>query len=333
MTALQVKAQARRGAFSLDVDFAALLDGVTAVFGPSGAGKSLLLSLIAGVQRLDAGRIAFGEEVLAEPGAHMPAHRRGIGLTFQDAHLFPHLSVRDNLRYAARRAPRDRARPKLKEAATLFDAAHLLDRYPRHLSGGERSRVALARALLAAPRLLLLDEPFAALDATRRHTFLQRLGDAHARFGLPMLFVTHQVDDAVALASALVALRDGRIVAQGPLQSAARMPAFQGLLERRDAGAALPASFLNAAGPAAGQFVWVRADAVLIAVQNPVGLSARNVFAARVKALAEEPSGAKLVTLESAGGDVLARITASAVQDLNIRPDMRVWAIVKAHAL
>ena len=168
----------RQGGFSLSAEFAAPVPGVTVIFGPSGAGKSTLLKLIAGLGRLEAGRISFDGEVLEDadgPKQRLSAHQRDIGMVFQDARLFPHLSVRGNLEYAVRRAPKDRVQPELGEVARQVEIEDLLGRSVGRLSGGERSRVALARALLSAPRLLLLDEPFAALDGRLRRSFVGML--------------------------------------------------------------------------------------------------------------------------------------------------------------
>src|SRR5262249_42327096 len=151
---LSVDARLRLGGFTLDARFEAPGDGVTCLFGPSGAGKSLLLSTIAGLQRGVSGRIALGARILDDAHTHAPPHARGIGLVFQDARLFPHLSVRGNLTFASRRAPAGKRKVSLEEAAAHFDIERLLERRVRHLSGGEKSRVALARALLSAPDLV-----------------------------------------------------------------------------------------------------------------------------------------------------------------------------------
>lgn len=319
---LVVDARLRRGAFALDARFEAPLDGVTVLFGPSGAGKSLLLSAIAGLARLDAGRIVLGGRDVSAT----PTHQRGVGLVFQDARLFPHLSVRENLAYAAQRAPA--ARLGLEQAASLFDIAALLERRVRNLSGGEKARVALARALLSAPDLLLLDEPFAALDGARRQRFLTLLKTLHAQFALPMIVVTHQIEDAAYLADHVVALKAGRVIASGPMQTTATMSAFQDLLDARDIGAALPALALASASGGA----WVRADHVLLATAQPQGLSARNVWPGEILSLHAEET-AVLVTVRTPVGVLVARVTRSAMDELALAPGLSVWAIVKAHSV
>ena len=327
MSVLSVHARMRRSAFSLDARFEAPLDAVTAVFGPSGAGKSLLLSAIAGLARHE-GEIRLGARVLDGGDTRLPAHERNVGLVFQDARLFPHLSVRGNLDYAARRAPR--ALVSLDDAASLFDLTALLERPVRNLSGGERGRVALARALLSAPDLLLLDEPFAALDGTRRQAFLDILDDIHQRFGLPMLVVTHQIDDVARIASHVVAMTNGGVLASGPLSATATSDSFQSLLAARDTGVAVPLSRIH--GASGHGAVWVRADSVLLAVKAPDGLSARNVWRGTVRAVSDE-ADARLVSVDTEFGPVLSRITPEAASELGLAPGVEAWAILKTHAL
>jgi molybdate transport system ATP-binding protein len=254
----------------------------------------------------------------------LPPHRRGIGLVFQDARLFPHLSVRRNIEYAARRAPG--AAPAIEEVARFFDIIGLLDRRVRNLSGGEKSRVALARALASRPDFLLLDEPFAALDGARRRAFVQVLIHMHRAWRLPMLVVTHNIDDAAALGSHLVALKEGRVVAAGEFSQASRHPQFQALLDSHDTGAAVRLAHSQHGGH------WLRADQVLIATEEPRAVSARNILPATVQRLAPEPEGV-LVELATEAGIILARLTPEAVTELGLAPQKRAWAMVKAHAL
>lgn len=318
-----------RGAFTLNAAFEAPLDGVTALFGPSGAGKSLVLSALAGLRRIEAGRIALGARVLDDAATHAPPHHRGLGLVFQDARLFPHLSVRGNLAYALRRAPTPRV--TLEAAAAEFDITPLLDRPIRNLSGGEKSRVALARAILSAPDLLLLDEPFAALDGARRRAFLASLRAMHEKFALPLIVVTHQIEDAAALADHLIGLKAGSVVANGPLAHTAASAPFQALLDAHDIGAAIPRSAFNGASSEAAS-IWVRADHVLLSNREPAGLSARNIWQTPIARLTAE-EGAILVELAAPFGPLFARVTQEAVAELSLAPGQSVWSIVKAHAV
>jgi molybdate transport system ATP-binding protein len=321
---LETDIHLKQGAFVLDAAFSAPA-GITALFGPSGSGKSTLLRAIAGLTR------ARGRAVLdGRPLDSLPAHGRGIGMVFQDARLFPHLSVRGNLLYAQRRARRPR---ELELVARFFDIAALLDRPVTNLSGGEKSRVALARALVAAPDLLLLDEPFAALDGPRRNAFITILREAHEAFGISMLAVTHSIEDACALAGHVVGLRGGTVVAAGPFAETARMPAFRQLLDVRDIGVALPAGQMVSGYAASDQSLWLRADQVLLAARRPEAISARNILEGRVVAILAEAGGSRLVELETGAGAILSRLTPEAVRELQLTPGCTAWAVFKAHAL
>jgi molybdate transport system ATP-binding protein len=331
MNALEADIRLRQGGFVLDANFTAPADSVTALFGPSGSGKSTLLAALAGLKKLDSGRIALKGRICADAGLHVPPHRRGFGLVFQEARLFPHLSIRQNIAYAASRAPQSKL--ALAEVADFFDIAALLDRPVRNLSGGEKSRVALARALVSMPDYLLLDEPFAALDGARRRSFIEVLLAAHRRFKIAMMVVTHSIDDAAVLASHVVAIAQGRLVAQGAFAEVAQAPAFQALLDRRDIGAVLAAGALRGAGTVQPTGYWLRADHVLLAAERPRAISARNILEGRVMAMRDEAEDAVLVTLETQAGPVLARLTSEAVRDLDLALGKPAWALVKAHAV
>ena len=202
---------------TLDIAFSVPGTGVTALFGPSGAGKSTVIAAAAGLLRPPRCRVALDGAVLANTatGQFLPPERRRVGLVFQEARLFPHMSVATNLRYGERRAPPGPVR--FDEVVELLGLAPLLGRRPRTLSGGERQRVAIGRALLAQPLLLLMDEPLASLDAARKAEILPFLLRLNAALALPTLYVTHALDEVVQLASSLVLLDHGRVVAAGPL--------------------------------------------------------------------------------------------------------------------
>lgn len=327
------QATVTRGAFSLAVDFDAPMQGITVVFGPSGAGKSMLLSTLAGLHRLAEGRVSLNGVVLEDVAAkeRVSPHLRGIGLVFQDARLFPHLSVRGNLRYAERRRPAARLAPIVDEIAAQLDIADLLDRAVRNLSGGEKSRVGLARALLSAPELLLLDEPFAALDGKRRRAFLAMLRDISDRTRLPMMVVTHQIDDVAELADHVVALKDGAVIAHGSASDVMRRQEFTALLDGRDIGARVEVSAIPGGPP--GRGVWVRADSVLLASEAPRGLSARNVWQGHIASIVREPDGSALVSLASQVGYISSRITPEALAELRLVEGGKAWAVVKTHSI
>jgi molybdate transport system ATP-binding protein len=320
MSLLRADIGLKQGGFSLEVQLEAPADGITVLFGPSGSGKSTLLAVLAGLKRADRQTITLGGRDLSP----LPPHRRGIGLVFQDARLFPHLSVRRNIEYAARRAPR--GAPAVEEVARFFDITAFLDRRVRNLSGGEKNRVALARALAARPDFLLLDEPFAALDGARRRAFIQVLIHMHRSWRLPMLVVTHNIDDAAALGSHLVALKEGRVVTAGEFAQTSRQAAFQMLLDSHDTGAAVRLAHSQHGGQ------WLRADQVLIAAEEPKAISARNILVGTVQRLTSEPDGV-LVELATAVGIIVSRLTPEAVAELGLVPQKRAWALVKAHAL
>jgi len=341
------------GGFAIDVDFVAPPRGVTALFGPSGCGKSTILAGVAGLLRPQQGRVVLdGTTVLdSQAGIHLPPERRRCGVVFQDARLFPHLSVETNLRYGLRRAPRDAEGPDFAEVVALLGIGHLLARRPARLSGGERQRVALGRALLSRPRVLLMDEPLAALDAARRAEvlpFLARLRDA-AR--LPILYVTHALDEVDALADHLVLLEAGRVLAAGPVAALAARTDLP-LAARRDAGVLVDCTVaeqgrggltrldfrggtlvttLHPGAPGQRLRVRIRARDVAVAVEEPRGISTQNIFqgiVAEIQPAAEGPE----VFLRLAVGptDILARITRDSVERLSLHPGMAIWALVKA---
>lgn len=322
---LEADIQLRLGSFDLSARFAVPGDGITALFGPSGSGKSTLLSALCGLRQPARAHITLDGRRIDD----RPPHRRGIGVVFQDARLFPHLTVRQNISYARVRAPQER-RPDIAAVAEFFDIAAQLDRPVTNLSGGEKSRVALARAIAAAPDFLLLDEPFAALDGARRRAFIQVLTDMHRNYRLPMMVVTHNIDDAAALAAHMIALKAGRVVAAGALCDVAHMRVFQELLDVRDIGAAIPASAMRSSY--GGQSLWLRADQVLLATEEPKRVSARNVLPGRISEMTQEEEGGQRITVTTQAGPILSRLTCEAVLDLDLQVGRAVWVLAKAHA-
>jgi molybdate transport system ATP-binding protein len=355
MLEVALKHRYGRDGFGLDLAFAAPKAGVTALFGPSGSGKSSVLAAVAGLLRPEQGRIAIGADTLLDTarGIALPPEHRRCGVVFQDARLFPHLSVETNLRYGLRRAPRDAEGPSFDDVVALLGIGDLLARRPAGLSGGERQRVALGRALLARPRLLLMDEPLAALDAARRAEvlpFLARLRDA-AR--LPILYVTHALDEVDALADHLVLLQAGRVLAAGPAEDLAARTDLP-LAARRDAGVLLActvledgAGGLTRLGFAGGELLTslragppgthlrlrLRARDIAVATEEPRGLSTRNILPATLAEIrpAGEP-GEMFLRLAIGPTMLLARVSRDSVELLALRPGMPVWALVKAVA-
>jgi molybdate transport system ATP-binding protein len=341
-----------RAGFAIEAAFTAPGDGVTALFGPSGCGKSTILAAVAGLLRPEEGRVALDGTTLLDTARRiaLPPERRRCGLVFQDARLFPHLSVETNLRYGLRRAPRDATGPGFEEVVALLGIAPLLARRPGRLSGGERQRVALGRALLSRPRLLLMDEPLAALDAARRAEvlpFLARLRDA-AR--IPILYVTHALDEVDALADRLVLLEAGRVLAQGSVEALAARTDLP-LAARRDAGVLIGCTVGRVAeGLAALDFdggtlltsarpgppgtrlrVRLRARDVAVATVEPRGLSTRNILPVTLAGIDEAGDPGEVFLRLAAGPTMLlARVTRDSVARLDLRPGMPLWALVKA---
>ncbi|WPB86048.1 molybdenum ABC transporter ATP-binding protein [Sediminicoccus rosea] len=342
-----------RVGFALDVAFEAPAAGVTTLFGPSGCGKSTILAAVAGLLRPDEGRVAIGDAVLLDTARRVcvAPERRRCGVVFQDARLFPHLSVETNLRYGLRRAPPDAAGPGFEEVVALLGIGALLARRPAGLSGGERQRVALGRALLARPRLLLMDEPLAALDAARRAEVLPFLARLRDVAGLPILYVTHALEEVDALADHLVLLEAGRVVAAGAVEALSARTDLPQLAGRRDAGVLLACTVRRAAGGltalgfAGGELlttarpgpegtrlrVRLRARDIAIAIEEPRGLSTQNILPATIAGIAAGGDPAEAFVRLAVGPTILlARITQGSVERLALRPGLAVWALIKA---
>ena len=353
MPRIAIRHRFGRDGFAIDAAFDAPDSGVTALFGPSGCGKSTVLAAVAGLLRPQQGRITIGDTVVLDTdrGIALPPERRRCAVVFQDARLFPHLSVETNLRYGLRRAPRDAEGPAFADVVALLGIAHLLARRPAGLSGGERQRVALGRALLARPRLLLMDEPLAALDSARRAEvlpFLARLRDV-AR--LPILYVTHALDEVDALADHLVLLDGGRVLAEGPATALAARTDLP-LAARRDAGVLLDCTVgaappdgltrLDFAGgalvttvhpgvPGTRLRVRVRARDIAVAIEEPRGISTQNILRATLADIQPAGDGPEVFLRLAIGpSELLARITRDSVRRLGLQPGMAVWALVKA---
>ncbi len=350
---IRVDVSLRRGAFSLEAAFEAG-PGLTALFGRSGSGKTTLIDLIAGLARPDRGRIAAGGAVLVDTQARiwLPPHRRRVGVVFQDARLFPHLSVRKNLGYGRffARLPAD---PQDFAAVTgMLGIDHLLERYPAGLSGGERQRVAIGRALLAKPRLLLMDEPLAALDEARKAEILPYIERLRDEAGVPIVYVSHAVAEVARLAATVVVLEGGRVAAAGPAEAILRRADLVPVHEA-EAGSLLdltvagldPGTGLTRLTGAAGDLlvphlarepgarvrVRIPARDVLGATERPVGLSARNVLSGRVAALDTSGAGV-LVAIDCNGAMIAARLTAAAARELGLEPGRPVLAVIKSAA-
>jgi molybdate transport system ATP-binding protein len=350
---LQVSVLRRRPGFSLEATFAAPTPGIIALFGRSGSGKTTLINVISGLSVADAGDIRLDDEVLTDTraGVAVPVERRRIGYVFQDARLFPHLNVAGNLRYGEKRS---RA-PQIigfEEVVALLGLGQLLRRRPRELSGGERQRVALGRALLSQPRLLLLDEPLASIDVARREEVLPYLEALRDQLAVPMVYVSHQFEEVLRLATHVVLLEAGKVQAQGPVNEVSLRPELQSIVGPDLVGAVLEGvvvrldSDTGSADLAVGRGtlhislrdvpvgsrvrLQLLARDVILATQPVQGLSVRNALASTVTAISNDDYGAVLVRLDVGGETVLARITQNAQRALNLRPGDAVWTLVKA---
>ncbi len=343
------------GGFALDIAFAAPEQGITALFGPSGCGKTTTLRCVAGLERLP-GRLAFGGEIWQDTGVFLPPHKRPVGYVFQEASLFPHLSVTGNLRYGLRRAA-DRG-VAFDEVVDLLGLARLLERAPARLSGGERQRVAIGRALLSQPRLLLMDEPLAALDRDSKDEILPYLERLHDVLAIPVLYVSHDLAEVERLADHLVLLEAGRVRAAGPLAALiadpdlplARRAGVAAVLEGRVvavdaefglarvavAGGELLAP--EAAGPVgARRRLRVKAEDVSLCRVRPEATSILNVLPARVVGILEGEGKQATVLLglgeAGDGARLLARISARSRASLALRTGDPVFAQIKGVAL
>lgn len=338
--------------FALDVSFEAP-PGVTVLFGPSGSGKTTLVNAVAGLLRPDEGRIAAGDWVLVDTQTRrfLPPHRRRLGYIFQEGRLFPHLSVRQNLAYGRWFAPREARAESLDRIVDMLGIGHLLDRRPGALSGGEKQRVAIGRALLAAPKLILADEPLAALDEARKAEilpFFERLRDEVA---VPVLYVSHSSAEVARLATTVVALREGRVAGFGPpgqvLGDVAAMGARgaasiltarvvahhpDGLSELETAAGALWLPRLRDA-PGATVRVRVGAQEVILSRARPEGLSALNILSGRVVGISPGHGPGAIVTLAVGEERLAARITRRSLAAMGLAAGQECHAVIKTLAV
>jgi molybdate transport system ATP-binding protein len=352
---LSVAVTHRLGSFTLDAAFESE-GGLTALFGRSGAGKTSLINAIAGLYRPDTGRITADDAVLTDTasGIFVPAHRRRVGYVFQEGRLFPHLNVRQNLVYGRWFAPKTAGGADLDQIVELLGIGNLLARRPANLSGGEKQRVAIGRALLARPRLLVMDEPLASLDEGRRaeiFPYIERLRD---EMYVPIVYVSHSIAEVARLATTLVVLSEGQVAAIGPTaEIMGRIDLFP-LTGRAEAGAILSTRVsahddefgLTVLKSAAGELrvphldlpvgaalrVRIRARDVMIALAPPNGLSALNVLPGTVAEIGAGDGPIVQLRLDCAGEALVARLTRRSVETLGLVPGKPVHAVIKSIA-
>lgn len=338
--------------FSLEIAWRVTAGEVVVLYGPSGVGKTTTLKAIAGLLRPQEGYLALGGETVfdSRTGRWVPPHHRKVGYVPQEMRLFPHLSVGDNIAFGlARWWSREERRRRVAELVEAFSLEGLEARWPWQLSGGQQQRVSLARALAPRPRLLLLDEPLVALDAELRRQVRRELRQSVASWGIPVVLVTHDQEEALALGTRVIVLAEGRVAAEGePVAVLGRPPrlgvarllgvenVYQGVVEERQPPDGVMTCRVNGVRvvlplgeSAPGQVVrfGVRASDVLVAVEEPRGLSARNLLLGQVLRLEPEAAGVR-VELDC-GLPVVAHVTPAAVKKLGLAPERRAWAVIK----
>ena len=344
------------GSFLLNVHLRALA-GFTIVFGASGAGKTTLLDCIAGMSEPEDGRITLGGEAVydAETKRNLPAWKRRIGYVLQDLALFPHLTAEENIEYGLQQLSAHERRARSGKMLEAFRIGHLRERRPAQISGGERQRVALARALVTEPRVLLLDEPLVALDRPTRSLIIADLRRWNQNYRIPILFVTHSIEEVFALGAEVIVLDAGKIVAQGQpkdvllapqLETVAQLAGFENVFDaaviavREDRGTMtcrIGAGKLELETPLVRADVGlhlrvgIRAGDILLATETPRGLSARNVVPGTIQRL-EERGGIVSVVVDCGGTRFDAHLTLAAREALGLAVGKNVWIVIKTHS-
>lgn len=349
------KERREAGTFVLDVSFAAP-SGITILFGPSGAGKSALLDCLAGLVRPNAGKIAIGEVVLFDSAMHIdvPPQKRRIAYVFQSLALFPHLTVEQNVAYGLGDIAEQDRHARVEEILEAFRIANLRNQKPSQISGGEKQRTALARSLVAKPRLLLLDEPLTGLDAELKAAIVEDLRAWNAAKRIPILYVTHSREEVDALGERVIALDNGRVVSHGAPMEVLDAPRRKRLAQAAGFENLLSATILDLREPdgvmrvrlgesaceievplahaSAGDRVQIaiRAGDILLASQRPHGLSARNVLEGKILTL--EQRGAMCIARVDCGVTFVAHITPGAIRALELAEEKQVWLVLKTHS-
>jgi molybdate transport system ATP-binding protein len=356
---LELRVQVTLENFELDVQETLQLEGVTAIFGPSGSGKSTLLRTIAGLEQPQSGRIVCSEQVWFDSTINrdVEPHRRPVGYMFQDARLFAHLDVAGNLAFASKRRRRELLGFTHTDVVSGLNLEPLLGRKVSSLSGGERQRVALGRTLLTAPTLLLLDEPLSALDYDRKAEILPYLDNLPTRFGIPTLYVSHDIDEVTHLADRVLVLAQGRVQAYGSTAQVFERLDLEPVTGRFEAGsvvegtvaghdgrlhltridlhgAILTLPMLAHVGLGKPVRLRIRARDVAIATQRPEGLSIRNVLPGTLSEIVvTDEMGTAEVLVDVSGARIRARLTLAAVEELALEAGMPVFALIKTISL
>lgn len=353
---LRVAVKKRRGSFLLDAHIELPTPGVVALFGRSGCGKSTLVHVIAGLLAADEGEVVLDDRVLQDTARQLnvPPERRRIGYVFQDARLFPHLSVAANLTYGEKRAV-GRRYVNIDAVADLLALGALMSRRTHQLSGGEKQRVAIGRALLSQPSLLLLDEPLASLDAARRAEVLPYLELLRDQLAIPMVYVSHDFDEVLRLATDVVLMEAGKVTAQGRLSEMSLNKSLRSIIGPEAVGAIVDGRVLGtdvasgltrlqvghgelkvqAIDAAAGTNLRVQllARDLIVATQLPQHLSVRNILAGVITAVSSDDAGSDLIAIDIGEVEIMARVTKAATRELSLKVGLPAWALVKAVSL
>ena len=353
---LTVSINHRFQSFHLDASFVSER-GVTALFGRSGSGKTSMIRIIAGLTKPDNGKVVLDDTTLADSDRRLfvPGYKRRFGYVFQEARLFPHMTVQQNLDYGRWFTPKANRQTNDARIIEMLGIGALLSRHPDKLSGGEKQRVAIGRALLSSPRMLLMDEPLAALDEARKLEILPYLELLRDEMRLPIVYVSHSVAEVARLADKVIVMKDGKVEAAGPANEVLGESAFSNQLERREMGSILSGKIeavddkyglltvrlkqksltIPAKAGEIGKTVRVHIPArdVMLATENPNGLSALNILQGTVKDISDVTDGMVTVSVNCGVDTILSRITALSQERLGLEPGKPVFAIVKSAAL
>jgi len=336
--------------FNLDIDLQLPASGITVVFGPSGSGKTTLLRCLAGLEK--SGKMEIAGQVLQNENIFIPVNRRAIGMVFQESRLFSHLKVRDNLLYGYKRTPVNSRRLHLEDIGRVLSLEKLLERSIDKLSGGEKQRVALGRALLTSPKLLLMDEPLAALDAQRKKEIIPFIRKVEQELSIPIIYVTHSMSEVLQLVDTMLILKDGKVVNYGPVEKVFSDIRLRDAIGDEHSGAVLDTTVLEHdaefgitrldfmgqelsvpiqdISPGKGLRVHIHSKDVSLATQPPNGLtSVLNILKTKVKKIGENVGYSVDIELD-AGRPLLATITRKSLSNLNIRPGQSIYAFIKA---
>lgn len=355
---LHVNLETQLGDFRLQLQESIALKGVVAIFGPSGCGKSTLLKLIAGLARPDAGTLRHGDMAWDDRNARkfVPAHLRSASYVFQDARLLPHLSVQRNLEYAVRRAAPSSSKPEIDSVITSLELGNILSQLPSTLSGGQRRRVAIAQAVLTAPKLLLLDEPLNGLDAAMKSKVITYLKTLYPDFGITCFFVSHDMSEVLQLATTALVMRDGLAAGHGPVVEALNAHGFSTegkapygtifsgkvtaiderlrIMDVSVAGGTLKLPLANGRGMGSTVHAIVNASDVALATEPPTGISIQNILRGEITAIdASQDNAIADITLDMKGHILPSRITRASLENMQLQTGKTVYALIKTARL